>query len=47
MDFKKIIETKDYQARDAFMEESLKCMQVLNQARQFANLVFDEDVQPL
>lgn len=47
VDFKKIIETKDYQARDAFMEESLKCMQVLNQARQFANLVFDEDAQPL
>lgn len=47
VDFKKIIGTKDYQARDAFMEESMKCMQVLNQARQFANLVFDEDTQPL
>lgn len=47
IDFKKIIETKDYAARDAFMQESLNCMKVLNQARKYAGIVFDEDSQPL
>lgn len=40
IDFKKIIETKDYGQRDCYLDESLTCMKVLCQARSFANIQF-------
>ena len=43
VDFKKIIETRDFPSRDAYMKESLECMQVLNQARAFAGIHYAED----
>lgn len=47
VDFKEMIEKQDFQGRDAYMKESLECMQVLNQARAFAGIHFDEDDLPL
>lgn len=43
VDFKKIIESKDYAKRDALLNESLICMKVLNLARNDAKIVFTAD----
>lgn len=41
IDFKKIIETKDYEKRDFFLDESLVCMKVLCEARKSAEIKFE------
>lgn len=43
VDFKEIIENKDYAKRDAYLEESLAVMEILTQARSFAKITFAAD----
>ena len=43
IDFKAIIENKDYEARDVYLEESLKTIKVLEAARKHADIKFGNE----
>ena len=43
IDFKAIIENKDYEARDCYLEESLRTIKVLEAARKDAGIKFGNE----